>query len=288
MPFNSFNIKSFVFTTPAFVLGLAGILLLAPSGYAGSAEKDATSLDAGFRQMYSLEFAAAHKTFKAWQELHPEDPLGHAANAAAYLFAEFERLHILELDLFTEDDLKTSRRVAPDQAVKDAFESELAKADETANRILSQFADDANALFSRVLTDGLRGNYAALVANEKGDGLNYLKSSRVTAEKLIALDPGYYDAYFAIGIENYILGLRSAPTRWFLRLSGAQTNKDKGITSLKITADKGRYLGPYSSLLLAIAALRNHDRDTAKKLLADLARQFPQNRLYRMELARLE
>jgi hypothetical protein len=114
-----------------------------------------------------------------------------------------------------------------------------------------------------------------------------LKSSRSAAEKLIAIDPEYNDAYLAFGIENYVLGLRSAPSRWVLRLTGAQTNKEKGIQNLRITAEKGRYLAPYARLLLAIACLRDQDRNTAKKLLADLVRDFPQNRRYQSELARL-
>jgi len=118
-------------------------------------------------------------------------------------------------------------------------------------------------------------------------GVQLLTSSRQTAERLIRIDPDYHDAYLAIGIENYLLGLRSAPARWMLQLSGAQTNKQKGIASLKVTAEKGRYLGPYARLLLVIAALRDRDRSTAKKLLADLAREFPRNGLYQTELARL-
>ena len=266
---------------------LAVLFIVFLSGYAAAAATEPESLEAGFRHMYNLDFAAAHQTFETWQELHPDDPLGAAANAAAYLFAEFERLQILELDLFTEKrDLKDGKQIA-DPEIKETFEAELAKADDVAAKVLAQTPDDCNAMFARTLTDGLRGNYAALVEKENGKGLGFLKASRANAEKLIALDPAYYDAYLAIGIENYLLGLRSAPTRWFLRLSGAQTNKEKGIASLKITADKGRYLRPYARLLLAIAALRDRDRSTAKKLLADLAREFPENRLYQIELGRL-
>ena len=156
-----------------------------------------------------------------------------------------------------------------------------------AERILSQSADDRDALFARMLTDGLRGDYAALIDQQKHDGVGFLKSSRSMAEKLIAIDPTYYDAYLALGVENYVLGLRSAPTRLVLRLTGSQTNKDKGIANLKITAEKGRFLAPFARLLLAIAALRDRDKSTAKKLLADLAREFPQNRLYQAELAHL-
>jgi len=118
--------------------------------------------------------------------------------------------------------------------------------------------------------------------------LDLLKSSRSVAEKLIAIDPEFNDAYLAIGIENYVLGLRSAPTRWVLRLSGAETDRNKGIADLKITAEKGRYLAPYAQILLTIAAFRDHDVAAARSLLSELVREFPQNQLYRTELARLQ
>src|SRR5262249_10313028 len=154
------------------------------------------------------------------------------------------------------DDLRDG---TPDPEVKFVFETELAQADDLADRILAESRNDSNALFARVLADGLRGNYEALIEKRKGRALDFLKSSRSTAERLIRIDPTYHDAYLAVGIENYILSLRSAPTRWVLRLTGAQTDKNRGIDNLKITAKSGRYLGPYARLLLAIAALRDHD-----------------------------
>lgn len=64
--------------------------------------------------------------------------------------------------------------------------------------------------------------------------------------------------------------------------------KDRGIVNLTLTADKGHYLAPYARLLLAVAALRDKDRTTARNLLASLSRQFPQNSLYEKELARIQ
>jgi hypothetical protein len=286
----STKIRNLFSKSTALAFGFVALLLVGlQGGFSATAADDPGSLQSGFRQMYNLEFPAAHKTFQTWQEMHPQDPLGAASNAAAYLFGEFERLHILEFDLFTEKrPPENLDKVLPDPKFKVAFEGELAKADAIATRLLAQSSDDRNALFARVLTDGLRGNYAALVERRKRTALDFLKSSRSNAEKLIAIDPTYHDAYLAIGIENYLLGLRSAPARWVLRLSGAQTSKDKGIANLKITAEKGRYLAPYARLLLVIACLRDQDRNTARKLLADLARDFPGNRLYQIELARLQ
>jgi hypothetical protein len=40
--------------------------------------------------------------------------------------------------------------------------------------------------------------------------------------------------------------------------------------------------------LLAVAALRDHDRETARRMLSGLAEEFPKNQLYRKELAQLQ
>src|SRR5262249_17473929 len=110
---------------------------------------------------------------------------------------------------------------------------------------------------------------------------------RLTADKLLSIDPMFYDAHLAAGVENYMLSLKAAPMRWFLQMSGAETDRDRGIEKLRITAEKGHYLKPYARLLLAVAAMRDKNPGQAKELLSDLLRQFPHNRLYAEELARL-
>ena len=273
-----------------FSLALAGLVFISSSrGYTVPLSEKPGSLEAGFNEMYNLDFSAAHTTFQNWEELHREDPLGAASNAAAYLFGEFDRLHILEFDLFT-DSRRTNNlgNLSPDHNIQLAFEGELARANEIATKILAQSSDDPNALFAKMLIDGLRADYAGLLEKRKLNALEFLKSSRAMAEKLIAIDPDYADAYLAIGIENYVLGMRSAPARWILRRTGAQTSKEKGIENLKITAEKGKYLAPYARVLLTIAYLRDDNRNAAKRLLVDLVRDFPKNHRYQAELAHLQ
>jgi hypothetical protein len=135
---------------------------------------------------------------------------------------------------------------------------------------------------------GLRADFIALIDRHYLDSFNVMKSSRSTAEQLLAIEPGYYDAYLAVGVENYMLSLKSAPVRWFLQLNGAETDRDRGIQNLRLTAEKGHYLCPYARLLLAVAALRNKDKTQAREILSKLAAEFPRNRLYSQELARLQ
>jgi hypothetical protein len=247
------------------------------------------SLDAGYRDMYNLQFQAAHQVFENWQSTNPQDPLGPVSNAAAYLFAEFERLHVLESELFTDNDAFENRsKPIPDPQAKLAFEAQLSKADELASRKLEQDPGNPDAMFAKVMVLGLRGDYAALVEKRDLAGLSYLKTGRALAEQLLASHADYYDAYVAIGVENYLLSLQPAPMRWVLRFTGAQTNKETGLHNLRLAAEHGHYLLPYARLLLAVAALRDHDRAQARTLLAGLAQEFPQNRLYAKELAKLQ
>jgi hypothetical protein len=100
--------------------------------------------------------------------------------------------------------------------------------------------------------------------------------------------PGFYDAYLAIGIENYLLSLKPAPMRWLLRVGGAETDREAGIGKLKLTAQSGHYLKPFARLMLAVAALRDKDRGGAREQLSWLVSQFPGNHLFREELAKVK
>lgn len=265
------------------------LLLLLVFIVPASAEEVPSNLNSGFQQMYNLDFAGAHDTFQHWEQLHPDDPMGPVSNAAAYLFSEFNRLRILEFDLFTEDEVFVKRpKIAPDPAVKSSFESELTKGDQIANQKIAAAPQDREALLALVFANGLRSDYAAMIEKKNLAALNYSKASRVVAEKLLAQDPSCFDAYLAVGVENYLLSLHAAPVRWLLRMNGAETDKDVGIAKLKLTAEKGQYLAPFARLLLAVAALRDKDRHTAHDLLAGLSLQFPHNDLYRKELARIQ
>jgi hypothetical protein len=255
---------------------------------AAGAPADIPHLDQAYRQMYNLQFDQAHRTLQEYQRMRPQDPLGPVSEAAAYLFSEFERLHILEAEFFTDDShFRTTKKLIPDAAVKQKFEAAIGKAEELSARSLQKSPNDNNAQFADVMRMGLHSNYLALVEKRYVAALAEMKQGRGVAEALLAKDPTYYDAYLAIGAENYILSQKSAPVRWVLHITGSATDKTVGITNLRVTAEKGHFLLPYARLLLAVAALRDKDIAQARSILQDLAREFPSNPLYGQQLARL-
>ncbi len=262
----------------AIVFGLTSAAHAAGSGLL------AEGLDAGYRQMYNLQFDSAHRTFAEWERLHPQDPMGPVSDAAAYLFTEFDRLHILQSEFFTNDDhFYTDRTLMPDPVLKQKF---LAALDQ-GSALAARAPQDPNAMFAAVLSKGLRSDYLALIEKRYTASFKEMKTARTLAEQLLASHPDLYDAWIAIGVENYMLSVKPAPLRWLLRLSGGQTDRTVGIEKLRLTAEKGHYLAPFARLLLAVAALRDRDKGRARDLLAGLAREFPNNRLYVHELASL-
>src|SRR5262249_22965264 len=79
------------------------LLLTAGFGFVSAARAKSPRLDRESRQMYTLHFDNAHRTLGEWKTLHPDDQRGPASDAAAYLFTEFDRLHILQSEFFTHD-----------------------------------------------------------------------------------------------------------------------------------------------------------------------------------------
>jgi hypothetical protein len=249
----------------------------------------AAGLMDGYRSMYDLDFGAAHQKFASWKQANPDDPMGPVSNAAAYLFSELERLHVLDSELFVDDDkFKLRQHLTASPETKRAFEKELASGRESAKQVRSRAPDDQNALLADVLAHGLEADYLSLIEHRDMAALSVVKEGRVLAMHLLNTHPDCYDAYLAIGVENYLLSLKPAPVRWFLGWSGAQTNKQEGIAKLRLTAEKGNLLQPYARMLLAVAALRDNDRSNAANILEGLVREFPHNRLYAAELARVK
>jgi hypothetical protein len=243
-----------------------------------------TLLEQGYRQMYNLQFDEAHRTFATWEAANPRDPLGPASDAAAYLFTEFDRLHILQSEFFVhEEHFFTDHRLTPDPAMKQKFEAGLEKAVTLADRA----PDEPNARFALVLAHGLRSDYMALIEKRYLPAFKEMKVAKALSEQLLAAHPEYADAWIAIGVENYMLSLKPAALRWLLRLGGGVTDRALGLEKLHITAEKGHYLAPFARLLLAVAALREHQQDQARDILAELSKEYPRNHLYTDELARL-
>ena len=246
-------------------------------------------LDAGFHLLYELKFEEARTHFEAWQKSHPEDPLGSASEAAAYLFEECYRQGVLTSNFFLDNKRFLGKiPLKPDPELRAAFFAEDEQAQNLAQLRLKTDPDDANALFAVTLSLGMQANYASLIDKRQLDSLKKVREADKYSKRLLAVAPDAADAYLGLGMANYFIGSLPGTKKFFLGFAGIHGDKKTGIQQLEIAADHGHYLRPFAKILLALAALRESKTEVARAQLKELAAKFPENPLFASELAKLD
>jgi hypothetical protein len=278
------------FVTRNHVGGLRLILaLFLVVGVAHATDETPPGLDRGFNRLYNLDFPGAQKEFQSWEDANPENPMGPVSQAASILFSEFNRLGVLEAQFYENDSTFAARKkYQPDAEQRARFEQQLTRAETLGKSRLARDPRDHDGLLGLSLASGLRADYAALIEKRSLSSLHYTKESSAWADQLLAAHPTCYDGYLAGGISRYLVGSMSAPMRWLLRMGGVSGDKARGISELQTTAAKGQLLAPFARILLAIAYVRDKDKPRAREILFSLQKDFPNNHLFPLELARLE
>ena len=262
---------------------------LGASGQTPIAALHVPELDAGFHLLYELKPEEAHKQFEAWQKSHPQDPLGSASEAAAYLFEECYRQGVLTSEFFLDDKRFLGKiPLKPDPELRAAFFAADKHAQDLAQLQLKKNPDDPNALFAMTLSLGMQADYASLIDKQQLDSLKKIREADAYSKKLLKIAPDAADAYLGLGMANYFIGSQPILKRFFLGFAGIHGDKKAGIEQIQIAADHGHYLGPFAKIILALAALREGKTEVARTQLQELVMEFPENPLFASELAKLK
>jgi len=242
-----------------------------------------------FNKMYSSDFPGAQNVISRYIAEQPHDPLGYAVRGSAFLFSELDRLGILESEFF-ESDRRISdsrKKLRPDKAAHDAFYAATDKAQALAQATLDKNPNDPPALFSMCLTLGELVDYMALVEKKQIASLSVNKRAYRDAKHLLQVDPSFTDAYLTTGFTEYLVGTLPLVVRWFVKFDDVQGNKEQGFQNLRLVANGGNYLKPLAKILLAAGYLREKKPVESQKVLAELSRQFPTNKLIQSEYAKV-
>jgi hypothetical protein len=250
---------------------------------------ETASLDMALERMYNQDYVTAHGILDQCSAAQPQDPLPYAFQASAYLFSEMDRLGVLESEFFTDDDriAEKKKKLDPDPATRAKFIRAVQDAESRANALLKLRADDTQALFALSISQGVTTDYMAFIEKKQIASLSAAKRSNNYAQRLLKADPRFYDAYLTAGISEYMVGSLPFFIRWFVHFDNVSGNKEKGVDRLRLVASQGHYFRPFSKILLSIVGLREKRPREAQQLMTELAREFPQNRLFRTELAKI-
>jgi hypothetical protein len=265
-------------------LKLLLVLLLMPALCAASDD----ALDEAFADLYNFNFPAAHQVMDQYIADHPQEPMPYAVRASAYLFYELDRLGILEGEFLTDDNKIADKKAkTPDPVIRAKFLKAVDDAQTRADAVLAADPNDKMALLAMCITEGVSTDYMALVEKHQILSLTTAKKSNNYAQRLLKVDPKYYDAYLAAGFSEYMIGSLPFFIRWFVHFDNVNGDKKAGIQHVLLVANEGHYLKPFAKILLAIAALRDKKPRDAEMWMQDLAKAYPQNPLFRRELGKL-
>ena len=99
-----------------------------------AAARTETGIEQSYNDMYNLQFDDAHRALARYEAVRPHDPLGPVSDAAACLFSEFDRLHILQSEFFVNDhSVLNGEKQQPDPGIRARFDSDLEKTQRLAN-----------------------------------------------------------------------------------------------------------------------------------------------------------
>ena len=218
-----------------------------------------TLISMTIKDTYNYKFGDALKAADQIIAAYPKEPEGYLYKCGVYW-------KMLEEGCVgsTDSTMREIKRLI-DKACK------LAAAEVDAN------PNDVKGLFYYAGSLVYRARYEAT----KSDWLSVMSDGIKTKkllEKVIELDPSFYDACSGLGAFNYY----AAHIPWYLKplalVLGISGNEEEGIAQLKKAAQFGKYAkAEAANFLASVVYMNKEDYPDATKLMSELHQQYPNN-----------
>jgi len=229
-----------------------------------SDEKTQKLADEGIRLAYNLDFDKATQKFNQLIELEPDNPKGYLLQSISFYYRyQLGENHKAFAKEFLNLSKKTIRK---------------------AERLRSTPERKLDAMFYLGTTNMYLAAYygweskwiKAFLYGRKG--ISYL-------ERLVELDPNYYDAYLGLGLYHYYTDILPTLAKPVTYLLGLRPDRAQGIRDLELAARKGTYSRAEALLFLGSIYLYI-EKDYRKSLvyLEELSSLYPENASYLMLL----
>jgi tetratricopeptide (TPR) repeat protein len=139
------------------------------------------------------------------------------------------------------------------------------------------------------MLSGLYGYRSLVAASEKQyrtaiqSGMTGFKYTR----QLLALDADDPRALIGKGVFYYMMGSVPRELKWMTNMAGLSGNKEEGFKALEQAAGSQSYISNDAKMILAYLYERENRNEMAVSKLRELSRRYPQNIIFKYNLARL-
>ena len=234
---------------------------IAHASRANVPRQDAVRL--GIDHMLNERFDLSHSIFDSLIAVEPDRPEGFLGKALTYWNA--------------------SMLLADGERFADRVDHLTGRAIKIAERTLKTDNDNAEMVFLLGKAYGLRAGLA-LIHGSPIDGVLHGLKCRDYLKETIRLDPNPADAYFGLGLADYVAARQPRFLRMVSRLlSLPDGNRKRGLARLERVARDGIYTQRHAvSSRAYIALYYEKDYGDARSRFADLHRRYPHSLDYRI------
>jgi tetratricopeptide (TPR) repeat protein len=234
--------------------------------------------------LYNLDHDEAIALLRQSVKVDPDSSSNHRALASAlWLKILFLRGAVTVdhyLGSFTKQNVELHN---PPGDLDAEFKREVAKAIELAEKRTAAAPRDPQAQFDLGAAVGLQATYIASVEGKLMAGFRAARRSYNVQETVLELDPKRREAGLIVGTYRYIVSTLSFPMRMMAYVAGFGGDKDRGLKMIEETAAAGGENRTDAQFALVLLYNRERRYDDAMKVLAELRRRYPRNRLVLLE-----
>jgi len=235
---------------------------------------------------YSAEFREAEELYKKAIALEPENPLYWNGLADSYLFQLLRAAGRLDSRFYSAaNEFLDAKPAPPDAAILKSMWEALTRARRLAEERIRANANDAGAFYALAVNYAIEAYYHLNLARKPLDALHDAGTARDAARRARQLNPQNSDANLILGGYEYAIGSVPAAFRWLLALGGHSGSKARGVELVQDAMMHGKRASTAALALLAVAYGREKMFGYSREMYQHLARFFPRNYLYEMEIA---
>jgi tetratricopeptide (TPR) repeat protein len=261
------------------------VLALGLTARAGANSESERLRIQAYDHAYNLDRDDAIATLKRAAAADAEDPGVYRALASVtWLDILFKRGVVTVDDYIGHLTSKGTLPVdEPPAALAAAFHENAAKALAIAERQVEAHPNSAGAHYNLGSAVALQATYSATAEGQVLGGLRAARRAYNEHERVLELDPKRKDASFIVGTYRYIVSQLPLPLRWVAYIVGFGGGKERGLQMIEEAAAYPSDTQADAKFELILLYNREERYADALRVLAEMRRQFPRNRLLWLE-----
>ena len=174
-------------------------------------------------------------------------------------------------------------RPAPTASLDAAFHDPLRQALTLSEQQLESHPHDADAHYQLGAAFGFLASYTATVDGRVLGSLGAARRAYREHERVLQLDPRRKDAGLIVGMYRYAVAALPAPLRLMAHLAGFGGGRERGLRMVEEAARYPSDVQPNALFTLILIYNREARYDDALRVIGELQRRYPRNRLLWLE-----